>query len=208
MRTYQQIKLAVLSLGFKWFEKPFSLNMVQERTNFDATNKFTDLLHVCYKDEHGGEHVLTIPWTTKPGLKGSLLEPITTKDDHGKNVTGTAVIISPQQVLAGWEFRDVVDEFSNYPYFRQRGLADYWRDGDKDLVIDKVNEDDDELFGTHWHRMSQTGTYGSGNVNNWSLGCQGAPEPEFKKILPIVRQAVKLYGPMFTGTIIESQHII
>jgi len=55
--------------------------------------------------------------------------------------------------------------------------------------------------------MSNVGTFGSGEVNNWSLGCMGAAEPEFKKILPIVRASVKLYGDKFTGTIIESKDI-
>jgi hypothetical protein len=55
--------------------------------------------------------------------------------------------------------------------------------------------------------MSQNGTYGSGQINNWSLGCMGAAEPQFKKILKITRIAVKLYGPNVTGTIIESKHI-
>jgi hypothetical protein len=56
--------------------------------------------------------------------------------------------------------------------------------------------------------MSQNNTYGSGLVNNWSLGCMGSPEPEFEKILPITRISCGIYGNKVTGTIIESKHII
>jgi len=202
MRTYQQIKTAVESLGFKWFKSPLSLNYIWERVDFVATNKFTDFLHVCYIDNIGKETILTIPATTKPGLVGSLLSPVTVR-----GVTGTAVIRSPQQVFGGWEFRDTDKEFSKYPYFRQVALLDYWRDGDKDKEIDKVNPEEDKLNGTHWHIMSKVGQVGSGNVNNWSLGCCGAIHKEWDKILPITRASVLKYGPRVTGTFIESQHI-
>jgi len=202
MKTYKQIQLAVEGLGYKWFNGPYSLNFIWERTSFEATNKFTDFLHVCYKDVNGFEQIITLPATTKPGLKGSLLEPITVE-----GIRGTAIIESPQQVLGGWEFKDTFKEFSSYPYFRQIGKVNYWRDGNKDTIIDKINRQIAKIFGTHWHRMSQNNTYGSGLVNNWSLGCMGCPEPEFKKILEITRKSVKMYGTKFTGTIIESKHI-
>lgn len=202
MRTYDQIKTAVETLAFKWFTGVNSLNYVWERVDFHATNHFTDFLHVCWLDEKGAKQILSIPATTKPGLKGALLDPATVR-----GVTGTAVIRSPQQVIGGWEFHDTDKEFSHYPYFRQCGPVDYWRDGDKDQEIDKIQPEEDKINLTHWHIMSQIGTYGSGNVNNFSEGCMGAVEPEFKKILPITRKSVGVYGIKVTGTILESQHI-
>lgn len=202
MRTYQQIKDSIIGAGHKWYSGPYNLNCIWERTNNKITNRFTDLLHICYQSSINGPGIiLTIPATTKPGLKGSILEPATVN-----GVTGTA-IIKPGQYLSSWEFRDTDTEFSHYPYFRQIGLIDYWRDKDKDLEVDEVQDQEDKIFWTHWHRMSQNNTYGSGQINNWSLGCMGAPEPEFEKILPVVRAGVKIYGPKFTGTIIESKNI-
>lgn len=201
MRTYDKIQDSVKALGYKWFIAPYSLNFIWERVDYVATNKFTDFLHVCYKDDTGHKVILTIPATTKPGLKGSLLEPTTVE-----GIKGTAVIECGQYEKA-WRFRDTNKEFSSYPYFRQVGKINYFRDGNKDRIIDKVNRQIAKIFGTHWHRMSQTGTYGSGEINNWSLGCMGAAEPEFKKILPVVRQSVLIYGDLFTGTIIESKDI-
>lgn len=202
IRTYEQIEQAVKSLNFRWFTSPYSLNCIWERTSFEATNKFTDWFHICYTESNGSKKILSIPATTKPGLVGSLYSPTTVE-----GVTGTAVIESPQQVLSGWQFRDTFKEFSRYPYFRQVGKVNYWRDGNKNTWIDKVKRQVSKLFGTHWHIMSQPGKRGSGLINNWSLGCMGAAEPDFVTILPLVRKAVNLYGDLFTGTIIESQHI-
>lgn len=202
MRNYTQIKNAVLALNFTWLTKPFQINYVFERVDFVITNKFTDFWHLCYLNDANVECILTIPCTTKAGTKGAFLEP-TTVD----GIKGTAIIESPQQVINGWEFHDTDKEFSSYPYFRQISLVDYWRDGNCDLKADKINEQKKKLFGTHWHRMSQNNTYGSGLINNWSLGCMGSPEPEFEKILAIVRKHVSLYGTKMNGTIIESLNI-
>lgn len=203
MRNYQQIKQSVLKLGYKWYSRPNELNFIWERVDFIATNKFTDFCYICYLDLSGNEVVVTLPATTKPGLKGSLLEPTTVE-----GIKGTAIIESPQQVEKCHQFMDTDKEFSNYPYFRQRGKLNYWRDGNKDTIIDKVQRQLAKLFGTHWHRMSQNGTYGSGEVNNWSEGCMGWPEPELKKILDIIRRHVKLYGDMFTDTILNKENFI
>jgi len=199
-RTYEELRNSLVKKGFKFFLKELSLNMIWERTSEEITNKFTDFLHIAYI-EKGVKIVMTIPATTKPGIKGSTDSPVTVE-----GITGTAIII-PGQYLQAWQFRDTDKEFSKYPYFRQIGPVDYWRDGDKDLVVDHVQQQDDKIFGTHWHKMSNNGTYGSGLINNWSLGCMGAAEPEFKKILPLVRKSVDLYGTKFTGTIIESKDI-
>jgi len=201
MRTYDSIKKSVLNKNYKWFDGELNLNFVWERTSDIITNKFTDYLYIAYT-ENSANKILIIPATTKPGLKGSIDSPITYE-----GITGTSVII-PDQYLSSWQFHDTFTEFTEYPYFRQIKGINYWRDGNKDLVIDHVNEQDNKLFQTHWHRMSQNDTYGSGLVNNWSLGCMGSPEPMFKLILPIVRNSIKKWGDVFTGTIIETKYFI
>jgi hypothetical protein len=197
MRSYGELKAMCTKMGYKFFDKDLSLNFIWERTSRIYTNKFTDHLHIAYVDNFK-EKVLTIPATTKPGLKGSILEPVTVE-----GITGTAVIV-PGQYRSAWKFIDSYTDFSKYPLFRQVGPANYYRDGDRDLELDEVNLQTNKIFGTHWHRMSKDDTYGSGEVNNWSLGCMGSPEPEWKKILPLVRRSVIKYGQLFTGTIVES----
>lgn len=202
MRTYSELKSALLKKGYKWFEKPMSLNFIWERTSYNATNVFDDWLHIAYLDHEGKERVIRIAATTKPGVKGSLDSPVTVQ-----GITGTA-IIKEGQYLSTWKFKDTFKEFSKYPYFRQIKGIDYWRDGNKNRLIDKINFQAQKIFGTHWHKMSNVGTYGSGLVNNWSLGCMGCPEPVWKTILPIVRDSVKLYGDVFSGTIICSEDLM
>ena len=206
-RTYSELKFTMLRKNYKFFLGHLDVNCIWERTSDKITNYFTDFLYIVYleynpKTKVSEPHVICIPATTKPGLKGSILEPTTVN-----GILGTA-IIKPGQYLKTWEFRDTFSEFSKYPYFRQIAPIDYWRDGDKDTDIDKVNDQENKIFGTHWHRMSNNGTYGSGQVNNWSLGCMGASEPEFKKILPIIRKSAKIYGNKFSGTILESKDFI
>jgi hypothetical protein len=197
MRTYQEIKSAVLKKGYVFFEKNLSINLIWERYDELITNHFTDWLHVAFMD-NGQPTVISIPATTKPGLKGSILDPITVD-----GVTGTAVII-PGQYRSAWTFVDSYQGWSKYPYFGQVGPMNYWRDGNKNGVIEHVQEQTGRIFGTNGHRMTNNGVK-DGEVNNWSLGCMGSPEPEWAKILPVVRRSAKLYGLVFTCTLMESK---
>lgn len=194
---YQQLKDRLLNSGFKFYSGKLNLNFIWERTNDVITNKFTDLLHIAYEDEDNIQRVLTVPCTTKPGLKGSIDSPIT----H-EGVTGTAIIM-PGQYGGAWEFRDTDKEFSKNPYFRQIKPIDYWRDGDKDLIVDHVQQQDDKIFGTHWHVMSnKPPAFQSGNVNNWSLGCMGCQYEYWQSVIELTRKSIPLHGKYFTGTII------
>ncbi len=197
MRSYEKIMSAVKAKGYKFFEAEGDINMIWERTSDIITNRFTDWLHVTYK-ENGIGKVLTIPSTTKPGIKGSTDSPITYE-----GITGTAIII-PGQYRKCDRFEDTYTGFSKYPFMRQIGPINYWRDGDRDQIVDHVQEQDNKIFGTHCHKMSPNGNYGSGLIDNWSLGCCGAPEPEWIKILPIIRKSIPLWGNIFTRTIMES----
>lgn len=201
MRTYKEIKKAVEGKKYVFFKGNLDLNMIWERTSDNITNHFTDFLHVVYLD-NGFEKVLSIPATTMAGIKGAFDSPKTVA-----GYTGTAVIKEGQYIKA-WQFRDTFDEFLKYPYFRQVGPIDYFRDGNKDLKVDHVQEQQDKVFGTHWHRMSKINAVGNLEVNNWSEGCFGAMENDFEKIFPIVRASVKLYGDLFTGTIINSSDFL
>jgi hypothetical protein len=209
IRTYEQIKQAVINKGYNFFEdKNYNLNFIWERTSDEITNHFTDLTHILYLIDNKPQ-ILTVNSTTKPGLKGSIDSPITTPD----KVTGTAVII-PNQYRSSWEFID--GDYENavnpiypfkIPYFKQIKGINYWRDGNKDLIVDHVQEQDNKLFGTHWHVMSNKNESGFA-VNRWSKGCMGLEWPNYVQVINLTRIAVKIWGNVFTGTIIESKDII
>jgi hypothetical protein len=194
--TYQQLKTLIESKGYVFFDNgEFNLNFIWCRTNDKITNYFTDVLYIAYR-ENGVEKVFTCPSTTKAGIKGAIDSPITYQ-----GITGTAIII-PNQYRGTWKFIDSYSGFSTCPYFAQIKGINYWRDGDKDLVIDEVQEQDNKTFGTHWHRMSNKGCKGF-PINNWSLGCMGTEYPYWEQVIEITRKAVKIWGDIFTGTIIE-----
>jgi hypothetical protein len=199
---YQHLKKVLETKGYAFFDKgDFNFNFIWVRNDLHATNHFTDDLFVAYR-EGGIEKVLAVKCTTKPGLRGSLLNPVTVE-----GVKGTA-IIKEGQYRGAWEFRDITTGFSKYPYFHQIKDIDYYRDGDMDKEIDYVNEQDDKLFGTFWHRMSNFDDkrkIEQFEINNWSLGCMGCPLVEWDKVIALTRKSST--GYRFTGTIINAKDL-
>ena len=199
--NYQELKQLVESKGFIFFDNGnYNLNFIWVRNDMIADNHFSDDLFIAYKAD-GLEQVLNIKCTTIPGTRGSLYNPRTVA-----GATGTAVI-KEGQYRGAWRFIDSYTQFSTYPYFAQIKPIDYYRDGNKDNIIDEVQEQDNRLFGTHWHRMSNINDkrkIEQFEVNNWSLGCIGAPILEWDKVINLTRQSIKSgQGTIFTGTIIK-----
>ena len=206
MRTYQEVKKAVLEKNFLFSTLEMFANYVFERTSYEVTNKFDDFWHVLWI-ENGEEKILTIKCTTKAGLKGAFDAPPTVEGIHG-----TAVIIFPQECKNAWKFIDGGVPTRSYPwnhsYFAQIAPINYWRDGNKDTHIDKVQEQDKKIFGTQWHVMSNPPpAWQSGNVNNWSEGCMGAEYAELEKILPIARKSAAVYGNVVSGICLNKEDI-
>jgi len=203
---YQFLKKAVESRGYIFFDKgDYNMNFIWVRNDLHATNHFTDDLHVAYR-VNGVGTVTSVKCTTKPGLRGSLYNPVTVE-----KITGTAVI-KAGQYRGAWKFMDIYDGFSHYPYFHQIKNINYYRDGDKDNEIDLVQEQDNRLFGTFWHRMSNVGDQRkieNFEINNWSLGCMGAPIVEWDKVVVLTREAIKAgQSAVFTGTLIDAADLI
>lgn len=197
---YQNLKQSMTKNGYQFFDDgELNLNFIWVRNDYHATNHFTDDLYIAYK-ENKVETVLAIKCTTKPGLKGSLYNPVTVE-----GINGTACI-KEGQYRGSWKFIDTYTGFSAYPYFAQVKGINYWRDGDKDTEIDMINEQKNKIFGTHFHRMSNIGDkrlIESFEINNWSLGCMGAPIVEWDKVIALTRKAVKVWGSVFSATIIS-----
>ena len=211
MRTYEEIKAAMLAKGLKWFDGDLNLNLVFERVDYVASNHFTDWWYFLYQE--GGENkIVALHATTKPGIRGSLdrvAQPLV------DGVSGTPVIM-PGQYRGAWEFIDIpverapitaLEKVINCPYFRQVGPLNYWRDGNRDAVIDEVNEQDGKEYSTHLHPGSNETDgrpWDQLELNNWYEGCMGSPRREMDTIFDLVRRSVAIYGKLFTGTILES----
>ena len=203
MKTFDEVRNLVKNNGYMFFESgDYNVNHIWIRTSENITNYFTDEYYALYF-VGGKPQILALSCTTKPGIKCSIDSPITYK-----GVTGTAIII-PGQYRSSWKFIDgdyasVVNPINPFaiPYFKQIKGINYWRDGDKDLVIDEVQEQDNELFGTNWHAMSNKNVAGS-PINNWSKGCMGWEWKNYVQVVDLMRVAVKKWGNVFTGTIIQ-----
>jgi hypothetical protein len=198
---YQTLKKVIEKNKFIFFDKGnYNLNYIWVRNDLLADNHFTDDLYIAYKVD-GVEIVLEIKCTTVPGLKKSLYNPNTVE-----GVTGTA-IIKKGQYLKTWEFRNSYVEFSKFPYFKQIKPINYYRDGDKDNEIDLVQEQDNKIFHTHWHKMSNVGDkrqIEKFEVNNWSKGCMGTPFSEWINVVELQRKSIKAGQPkIVSGTILD-----
>lgn len=216
-RSLKQVKNSVLAKGYKFFDH--SVNLIGERTTDTFTNEFTDMLHVCYFDHDTQQQkILTIPFTTKAGTfgKDSVTDPVLTT---GFNIVtkkletlrGTGSIVEGQYEKV-WRFIDNYTTWLSYPFMMQEGPFNVYRDGNKDLIMDRNVPIHRGVFGINLHRMSavgqSTGILSAKGSNPWSVACQGAPEAELKKLLPILRADSKLFGNMYTYTLLQTKDMI
>lgn len=211
----EKLREIIKGKGYNFFDN--SVNLIGERTNDDFTNTFTDFLHVAYHDyKQNQKRVLTIPQTTKAGTKGNggALNPISTgglniKTNQWEYIKGVAVLKEGQYPKT-YQFMDSYVGWLYYPYFYQAAPVDVYRDGIINYTIDRDSPIHRGLFGINIHRMSNNGVV-TQQLNSESVtqsqGCQGAIEPEFKKILPIIREDVKKFGNIFTYTLINTKDI-
>jgi hypothetical protein len=194
---YDKLKICVEKKGYTFFDTgDYNINIIFNRTSNIFTDHFTDMMYIAYK-VNGEKKTLSIPATTKAGSY-YVQNPITYQ-----GVTGVAVIV-PGQYRGVYQFVDDYVTWLNYPFFRQIKGMNYYRDYDKDNLLEAVQYQQNQIFGTHIHRMSNVGVTGQ-IIYNWSAGCMGVEEPNFKQILPIVRESVKKYGNTFTCTIMEAK---
>lgn len=181
----------------QYFYNPMGLNIFGIRTSDNFTNKFDDFIGII--SNFGVPELTVIPGTTKGGWygAGAVFDPI----------PGGIAVIEPGQYLNIWEFHDTYDGWLKYPYMQQIGTFRIWRDGNKDKIIDHVCGQSIDNAGLNLHRMSWNGISGQ-DVNNWSEGCQGSEEPEYKKILPPIRQYLVNHANKFAYTLFEYKDFI
>lgn len=189
--TIQQIKNAVNRLGYKWFENgDFNVNIVGIRTSSTGnkvTNLFDDWISISWK-EQGIWKFAIYPATTEPGKKGML---------EGK-AKGGVFILKPGQYPGS---HAIGLHQGKIEALRQVGVLLGWRDGDRDLEFDYINEQQAENAGVNIHPAGVDSMY----VENWSEGCQVFKrKKDFAAFMAIIKKAAALYGNRFTYTLITS----
>lgn len=197
--TREQIKSAVLSKGYDWFEEgDYNLNIVGVRnsdTKGKVTNKFDDLITLSYKID--GEWVLDCyDCTTDPG------------SHWAKNIMNSkgVAILKPGQYLKSHKLRL---HGGKYLALGQQNPLTVYRDNNRDDNYD-LNESktDTGLFGINIHRASKYEGKKSTNVDKWSAGCQViAANDDWHAFLDVCQVARDKWSNNFTYTLIESKDI-
>jgi hypothetical protein len=194
-----QIRNAVNSKGYKWFEdaanKSYDVNIVGVRnsaTGRKVTNVFDDVITISYKDDKGIWQYHEWMNTTEPGKKGVM---------QYHNPKGVARLI-PGQYRGVWS----IDKHQGkYEALCQRnGAVAIFRDNNKDMTFDDITRDNG-MFGINIHKAGQDSTW----VENWSEGCQVFKRvKDFDEFMKICRIAAKIHGNKFSYTLIESKDIV
>jgi hypothetical protein len=213
-RPFEQVREVMLAKNYKFFEQgDYNLNLIAVREDDVFDNKFSDSLHIAYK-ENGVWKMPSFRFTTLAGTLGFGGEkaPLTAADT-GTGVDGVAIILEGQYPQAykyvsnGWRypFTEYLDQVKPF---------DYLRDNDKNGVVSrKTAIRQSGNFKTCFHGMSwlnKDGSYSDSEFVNYvgspySQGCIGSPAVVmFGEIMPIVRKAVKTCGLLFTPTILHA----
>jgi len=197
--TREEIKCAVESKGYKWFESGnYNLNIVGVRnseTHGKVTNKFDDCITVSYNID-GEEKFHCFSATTDPGShwERNLL-----------NKDGVAILV-PNQYRSSHEIRK---HQGKYEALCQKKPVKVYRDNNKDSKYDMLEENIHEgIFGINIHKAGSR-INGSTQIDKWSAGCQVfSKESDFNQLMGLAYKAKDLYGNSFTYTLIESKDLV
>ncbi len=198
--TRNQIKEAVKSKNYKWFEGGnYNLNIVGIRnsnTQGQVTNRFDDIITVSYSVD-GELKYQEFNATTDPGAfyEQNLL-----------NSEGVAILV-PNQYRSTYEI-DLHQ--SKYDALCQRKPVKVYRDDDKDKVYDFDESTIQEgYFGINIHRATANIHGESTQVDKWSAGCQViSKNDDYQEFMDLTYKSSEIYGNSFTYTLIESQDIV
>jgi len=197
--TREEIKCAVESKGYKWFESGnYNLNIVGVRnseTHGKVTNKFDDCITVSYNID-GEEKFHCFSSTTDPGSHW---------EKNLLNKDGVAILV-PNQYRSSHEIRK---HQGKYEALCQKKNVKVYRDKNKDGVYDMLEENIKEgIFGINIHKAGSR-VNGSTQVDKWSAGCQVlSKESDFNQLMELAHKAKDLYGNSFTYTLIESKDLV
>jgi len=200
--TREQIKNAVESKGFKWFNdsanKGYDVNIVGIRnssTGNKVTNVFDDYITISFKNEKGEWMFYQWAATTDPGKKSML-------EWHKMGIRGGCARLVAGQYRTTW----AIDKHQGkYDALCQRlANVSVYRDANFDLVYDE-NKVTTGMYGINIHKAGMDSTW----VENWSAGCQVFKRvKDFDEFMKICKRAAKIHGNKFSYTLLNSSDII
>jgi len=165
--------------------KPYNLNLIGVRSNDKNPDTFNDELNILWKHRGKWCH-LVFTMTTDPGMY-YLKDPI--------NVDGTIIMVPGQY---GGAYKNGLHK--GKPALEQKNPMRYWRDYNRDEVLDTGGEIYKSVAKTNLHHAGKDSTF----VGKWSAGCQVvANRDEFDFIMYLTFKAEKYWGNSFTYTLID-----
>tara|TARA_R100001224_G_scaffold100117_2_gene71075 strand:+ start:1590 stop:2210 length:621 start_codon:yes stop_codon:yes gene_type:complete len=198
--SVDHIRRALEHKGYKFFENgDYNVNIVGIRnslTKNEVTNRFDDLITVCYKV--GGEwNYHEFDCTTDPGTHWVENCMIPEK--------GVA-ILKEGQYRGSHKIRK---HQGRYEALGQCRPVTVYRDNNRDDVYNLNTEKTDTgLYGINIHRATKYAGKKSTQVDKWSAGCQViAANDDWTKFMKIMRKARDTWSNSFTYTLIESKDI-
>lgn len=198
--SVDHIRRALEHKGYKFFENgDYNVNIVGIRnslTKNQVTNRFDDLITVCYKV--GGEwNYHEFDCTTDPGTHWVENCMIPEK--------GVA-ILKEGQYRGSHKIRK---HQGRYEALGQCRPVTVYRDNNRDDVYNLNTEKTDTgLYGINIHRATKYAGKKSTQVDKWSAGCQViASNDDWTKFMKIMRKARDTWSNSFTYTLIESKDI-
>lgn len=181
---------ALAQRGYKLFTRPFELNVIGVRSNYNTPNVFDDSLHVLFSDSTGQQQVISWPVTTDPGTYW-LNNPM--------NAQGTAVL-KPGQYAGSHALGMHRGQYLALVQVRPvTVIRDFNRDGRTDY---QTGREETGLFGINIHRALASGA--TKYIDGHSAGCQVfANANDFSVFLQLAERHKQLYGNIFTYTLLH-----
>jgi hypothetical protein len=176
--------------GLKVFTRPMELNIIGVRSSNTISNKFDDILYLCYLNSSNTWVQHRFALTTDPGLH-FINKPM--------NSNGTALLKQGQYLNA----YALGIHRGKYKALVQRKPITVYRSKNKSRDIDtKTAHTQTGYFGINIHHASGNGT--SEDVDRWSAGCQVIADiNNFKLLMKLAEQQANLYGNHFTYTLLD-----
>lgn len=179
--SINQIKSAMNREGMTFFSLPYDVTLGAIRTRDNASNEFNDWLFAHYYDNENVSHYEIVEGTTDAGLYYRL-NPL--------SELGTAVIQHGIQHRGAYELQnpkiDGKRGHRKQKAFRQVKAMKYWRDNNRNGIIEYGGDEQTGIFATNGHYMGLLGTL----VGKWSAGCWGSTIENMKKLYAIAEKQI------------------
>lgn len=176
--------------GLKVFTRPNELNIIGIRSSNVVSNKFDDVLHICYATDLGTWHQHIYPFTSDPGLHYL---------NHPINKQGTALLKHGQYLNA---YKIGMHRGKYKALVQQKPVTVYRSKNSSTNIDSKTKQTQTGYFGINIHHAKGTGT--TQNVDVFSAGCQViANIDHFNELMVLANKHAKLYGNNFTYTLLD-----